>query len=90
MLVASAASWYLGERAPTAQEEWNEQTEIRVAKTSSTLSQIKAIKMIGLEDSVSCQIRDIRATEIQRSIKARLLSIVYNATGEASQFLDFS
>ena len=86
MLVASAASWYLGERATTAQEEWNEQTEIRVAKTSSTLSQIKAIKMIGLEDSVSCQIRDIRATEIPHTIKAPLLPIAYKTQRSASQF----
>lgn len=77
----------MGERLPRAQAEWIEQSEIRVAKTSDMLSQIKAIKMIGLEDDISRQILHLRKLEIERSIKARLLSIVNNATGMLALFI---
>ena len=81
MKVTSAISWYVGERLPTARARWNERVEIRVAKTSTTLTQLKAMKMVGLEHIASREIEDLRNVEIEYSIKARVLACMVNMTG---------
>lgn len=79
--MTSAISWYVGERLPTARALWNEKVEIRVAKTTTTLAQLKAMKMVGLENIASREIEDLRNIEIEYSIKARVLACMVNMTG---------
>lgn len=47
--VLNAMAWYIGEHMPTARKNWNKGMQSRVSKTTLMLSQLKAIKMIGLD-----------------------------------------
>lgn len=54
-----------------------------MSKTSTMLSQLKSLKMMGLSPIVSDQVRDLRKSEIDASIKSRMLMVT---TGIGSMF----
>lgn len=78
------SSWYLAKHFPPAKEAWTASIDASVAATSTALSQIKAIKMSGMENDVSEELRELRAMEIRRSIKTRLLGAIYPVVGKYS------
>lgn len=58
-----------------ASKDWNEATEARISKTAAVLSNVKVIKMIGLESLMKTVLKTSRETEIQRSIAVRKIEI---------------
>lgn len=76
------SAWYLAKHFPPAKAAWNESIKLRVARTSAVLSQIKAIKMSGMESIVTEQLRELRAKEIKCSSKTRLLGAIYPVIGK--------
>lgn len=89
-LVSTIVTYLLGDAFPTAKAAWNEVIQERVAKTSVVLSQIKAIKMAGLEDAVSDELQKLRQEEIKKSIKTRLLGALFNLAGTMVALFDSS
>lgn len=73
-------AWYLGEVMPTARKNWTRTVETRVSKTSAMLSQIKAIKMAGLETIFNNAIRSLRKVDIEMSLKYRTWTTLRIAT----------
>lgn len=59
-----------------ASEVWAAAIQKRVAKTVSVLSEMKSIKIIGIEPVVTKYIQDLREKEIECSIKARRIEVV--------------
>lgn len=85
LLVSIWSAWYLAKHFPPAKAAWNESIKLRVARTSAVLSQIKAIKMSGMESIVAEQLRELRAEEIRYSSKTRLLGAIYPVIGKFSR-----
>ncbi|KAJ6779421.1 hypothetical protein PWT90_03877 [Aphanocladium album] len=76
-LIASAiATYFLGKWMATAFAGWNKSIEIRVAKTSKVISQLKAIKMFGLGPTISQYLQNLRADEMVASNKFRGLQSI--------------
>lgn len=68
--------------AGNAQVPWLEAIEKRLAVTSKTLGNMKAIRMTGLTDAIHKFISSLRAQEIQASRLFRLLSVLQTGAGE--------
>ena len=69
-LVSTALGYYVGKKLPGAKKAWTAFTAVRTTKTSSMLSNIKAIKMIGLEDVMTQHVQGLRDTELNYSLKS--------------------
>ncbi|KAG6092442.1 hypothetical protein E4U30_005419 [Claviceps sp. LM220 group G6] len=74
--------------AGNAQVPWLEAIEKRLAVTSKTLGNMKAIRMTGLTDAIHKFISSLRAQEIQASRLFRLLSVLQ--TGAANCTFTFA
>lgn len=73
-LAASAcATYFLGDWIGPAYAAWNQSIEVRVAKTSKIVSQLKAIKMFGLGQVISDHVQRLRQAEMIKSKKFRIL-----------------
>ncbi|TQS34482.1 hypothetical protein Golomagni_05130 [Golovinomyces magnicellulatus] len=58
-----------------ASHAWNGAVEKRVSKTATVLSNVKAIKMIGLASLVQTLLRGLRKAEIAQSIAVRKIEV---------------
>lgn len=76
LIVSAIATYFLGKWMATAFAAWNKTIEIRVAKTSKVIGQLKAIKMFGLGPTISKYLQSLRETEIASSNKFRGLQSV--------------
>lgn len=65
-----------------ARTTWNQFIETRVAKTASALANIKGIKMLGLEPTITDFVQRLRVEEVESSKPFRILTAVTSATGE--------
>lgn len=74
---------------PSAQKLWNEAISNRVAKTSKMISQIKAVKMTGLEDVMSDYIQSLREEEVEHSKKTRTWLMRNYVLGTCNQRSDY-
>ena len=74
--VTTWLSRFLGTRVPDARAEWHRKIDVRVSTTSVMLSQLKSLKMVGLDTIASNQIRVLRKAEIHASIKSRMLMVI--------------
>ncbi|GJN77161.1 hypothetical protein PLIIFM63780_000650 [Purpureocillium lilacinum] len=75
IVVCLIAGIPLAKAAGDAQIPWLEAIEVRLAATAKALGATKAIKMTGLADIVSSQIRGLRLSEIRASRRYRVLNI---------------
>ncbi|KAK3185575.1 hypothetical protein K4F52_005675, partial [Lecanicillium sp. MT-2017a] len=73
---STGASAELGRRFRAAKKAWNDSIQKRVSKTSSILSQVKGIKMMGIESKIADFTQKLREVEIFFSKKARSLNVV--------------
>lgn len=69
-----------------ASVQWNEGTQRRLAKMTSVLSQIKSIKMMGLEDAVTEYMRTARHAEIKDSFPQRIVITIMTALRRCNQY----
>lgn len=60
----------------TANEVWLEAVQKRVAVTSRVLSTMKNVKMTGLVEIISNNLRGLRSEEISHSLRYRLYNVV--------------
>lgn len=57
----------VGKAVGPATSAWNKSIEVRVGQTSGLLAQIKGIKMIGLEKTITDFIQGLRTVEMDVS-----------------------
>lgn len=68
---ASVLGFGLGRMFEWASSSWKKHTEKRVSQTARVLSQMKSVKMVGLENAVSLKLQNLRAREISAVRKIR-------------------
>lgn len=66
-----------------ARIEWSKAIQERVGATSSMLSQVKGMKMMGLSDFFHKLVQSLRIKELKLSIKFRWLLVQLNTLGKA-------
>lgn len=65
-----------------ASAAWNKSIEKRVAQTTKALSQIRSIKMIGLEKPTTEQLQNLRAKETTAFKRVRALGTVMSVVSK--------
>lgn len=83
-LASALVGYHIGSKLPDARKLWTNFTASRVAKTSSILRNIKAIKMIGLEEVVSDYLQGLRNTEMEISLQSQVLVMLFFVVGNYS------
>jgi ATP-binding cassette subfamily C (CFTR/MRP) protein 1 len=68
------------------QEKWSAATEERLAKTSSILSSMKGIKMMGLGERISDLLQEKRITETNSMRRYNWVMVWMNIVGELNAF----
>ncbi|KAI1209043.1 ABC transporter [Annulohypoxylon truncatum] len=84
IFLCSRVSQYVARNMRSRQGGWNEATQNRISMTSSAISAIKNIKMLGLQDAISAHIEELRRIELQKANAVRWMSIAYNASANAN------
>lgn len=79
--VCSRVSRYVAKHLQPRQKAWNNATQSRVAATSSMLSSMKTIKMLGLQQYLTNRILDLRMQELSKAARLRWMMVYYNASG---------
>lgn len=74
--MSTAWTYHFGPRRGTAQKIWNQKISARVGQTTKLLAQVKAIKVIGIEDQVTRYIHRLRLTEIKFSKRFRWMQTI--------------
>lgn len=64
--------------------EWNSKVQKRVTTTSSTLNQVKGVKMMGLSDRISDLIQSLRVAELDSSKAFRMFFVWISMIGKPS------
>lgn len=82
--MTTAGSSYVAKKMGVARIAWSEQTELRVAKISNVLVQLKSIKMSGLAPAIRDLIQRMRDAEIKTSMRERSLRVVIHALSVSS------
>lgn len=77
----SGLGTYITRDLRRAQKDWNKSTQDRVAATSSMISSIKMVKMLGLQKALSTRIEQLREKEMELAAKVRWMMVYYNACG---------
>ncbi|RCI13536.1 hypothetical protein L249_5547 [Ophiocordyceps polyrhachis-furcata BCC 54312] len=77
-VVSSIATARVARGIGPAKALWNSKVQKRVSTTSSALSQIKGIKMMGLGDRISQLIQSLRVSELDSSKNFRIFSVWMN------------
>lgn len=84
IIVSVILGYVLSKHLPPAKQLWFKATSERVAKTSDVLSQIKIVKMMGLEKVVRNALQQMREHEIEVSKKSRVWLITFLFVGKCS------
>jgi ATP-binding cassette subfamily C (CFTR/MRP) protein 1 len=74
-------SRYVAKHLQPRQKAWNKSTQSRVAATSSMLSSMKVIKMLGFQNYLAHRIQELRKGELFAASKLRWVMVYYNASG---------
>ncbi|KFY68700.1 hypothetical protein V496_00844 [Pseudogymnoascus sp. VKM F-4515 (FW-2607)] len=83
IFLCSRMSHYVAKHLQPRQKAWNNATQSRVAATSSTLSSMKVIKMLGFQRYLSSRIQELRKEELSAASKLRWIMVYYNASANA-------
>ncbi|OKL59922.1 hypothetical protein UA08_04651 [Talaromyces atroroseus] len=65
------------------QKNWNNATQSRIAATSSVLSAMKVIKMLGIQRNLMSHIQELRKRELWAASRLRWIVVYYNASANA-------
>ncbi|KAL2198120.1 hypothetical protein P885DRAFT_68308 [Corynascus similis CBS 632.67] len=79
----SRMSRYVAKHLEPSQKAWNAATQHRVAATSSLLSSMKIVKMLGLQQAVASRIQRLRKEELSTAARVRWTRVYYNASANA-------
>ncbi|MAD84912.1 MAG: hypothetical protein CL912_18290 [Deltaproteobacteria bacterium] len=75
-------SKYVAKHLRSRQKAWNVATQKRLAMTTTMLSSVKGMRMLGLTAEMKSKVTALRNEEIQTSKKLRWMMVAYNASGE--------
>ncbi|KAK2778498.1 ATP-binding cassette [Colletotrichum kahawae] len=76
-------SKYLAQNLQSKQRNWNEATQKRLAMTTSVLSSMKGLKMIGANRDAKWPIQELRDEELHMASRVRWMMVAYNASANA-------
>ncbi|EFQ31083.1 ABC transporter [Colletotrichum graminicola] len=79
----SRMSRYVAKNLQSKQKGWNESTQKRLAMTSSMLSSMKGLKMLGVTAYTESIINSLRLQELDMSSRVRWMMVAYNASANA-------
>jgi hypothetical protein len=79
-------SRYVAKHLQPGQKAWNTATQHRVAATSSMLSSIKVIKMLGLQHCIAKRTLHLREEELETASRVRWIMVYYNASGSSQSW----
>lgn len=79
--VCSYMSRFVAKQLQPFQKGWNNAIQNRVGATSSMLSSMKVIKMLGFQHYLARHIQELRKEELFAASKLRWLMVYYNASG---------
>jgi len=83
-------SRYVAKHLQPHQKAWNNATQNRIAATTSMLSGMKVIKMLGLQHNLTHRIRELRNKELWAALKLRWVMVYYNASGLSQALVEFN
>ncbi|KAI5860382.1 putative ABC transporter [Durotheca rogersii] len=81
--LCSYVSRYVAKHLRPRQKDWNTATQSRVAATSSLLSHMKVVKMLGFQHHLAYRIQQLREVELSVASKVRWMMVYYNASANA-------
>ncbi|KAI1090683.1 ABC transporter [Rostrohypoxylon terebratum] len=84
IFLCSRVSRYVAKSMRLRQGIWNEATQNRISMTSSVISTIKNVKMLGLQGVMAARIEELRSNELAKAHAVRLISTAYNASANAN------
>lgn len=74
-------SRFVAKNLQPRQKAWNNATQSRIAATSSMLSSMKIVKMLGMQHNLTNRIQALRNDELFSASKLRWVMVYYNASG---------
>jgi ATP-binding cassette subfamily C (CFTR/MRP) protein 1 len=77
-------SRFVAKHLQPRQKAWNATTQSRIAATSSFISAMKVVKMIGLQHNLTHRIQKLREKELWVASKLRWVMVYYNASGSST------
>ncbi|KAK2053375.1 ABC transporter [Colletotrichum caudatum] len=83
IFLCSRMSRYVARNLQSKQKGWNESTQKRLAMTSSMLSSMKSLKMLGVTAYTESMINSLRLQELDMSSRVRWMMVAYNASANA-------
>ncbi|KAK4233232.1 P-loop containing nucleoside triphosphate hydrolase protein [Achaetomium macrosporum] len=83
IFLCSRMSRFVAKHLQPGQKAWNTASQHRVLATSSMLSSMKVIKMLGLQHCIVNCIRRLREEELQIASRVRWIMVYYNASANA-------
>ncbi|GKT96370.1 LOW QUALITY PROTEIN: ABC transporter [Colletotrichum tofieldiae] len=86
-VLCTALTTKLSARMAPARIAWNQGVQKRVSITSSMLTQIKGVKMMGLTDHFSGIVQKLRVSEMKLSVKFRILITILSVIAGIAQQL---
>ncbi|KAJ5013713.1 ABC transporter atnG [Colletotrichum sp. SAR 10_99] len=78
--VCSRMSKYLAQNLQSKQKDWNEATQKRLAMTTSMLSSMKGLKMLGVTNYAAGLVQHLRKQELHMASRVRWMMVAYNAS----------
>ncbi|KAI1427713.1 putative ABC transporter [Xylaria sp. FL1777] len=81
--LCSHMSRYVAKHLQPRQEAWNRATQNRMAATSSVISSMKVVKMLGFEEKLTRRIEELRKEELWIASKQRWVVVYNNASANA-------
>ncbi|KAB8305120.1 hypothetical protein EYC80_004415 [Monilinia laxa] len=83
LIVRSHMSRFVAKHLQPRQKAWNSATQRRIAATSSLISAMKVVKMIGFQHNLTHRVRQLRKEELWVASKLRWVMVYYNASANA-------
>lgn len=77
-------SRYLAKNLQSKQKAWNVATQERIAMTTSMLTSMKSLKMLGVDTYTEALVQNLRLRELDMAKKVRWMMVAYNASGTFS------
>ncbi|KAG2005232.1 hypothetical protein GB937_008929 [Aspergillus fischeri] len=81
--LCSYTSRFVAKHLQPRQKAWSDATQSRIAATSSMLSTMKVVKMLGLQHNFTRRIQELREAELRAASKLGWIMVFYNASANA-------
>ncbi|TGO29604.1 hypothetical protein BPAE_0013g00560 [Botrytis paeoniae] len=81
--LCSHMSRFVAKHLQPRQKAWNAATQSRIGATSSLISSMKVVKMIGLQHNLTNRVQQLRKEELWVASKLRWVMVYYNASANA-------